>query len=248
MAFGLKNMNSFLVYNDFRKRNVLHVSFSSRRVPELVNFVRAPEHNNSMKQHICDPPGGVTGIVLAGGKSSRFGQDKGLFLYQGQPLVVHALKTIKPLCDQILISTNKPAAYAFTGLTTMADQVKDCGPLGGIFSGLVHATHNKILFLGCDMPLVPGQLMTLLLEQLSHYDAAIPQHQGFRETLCIAMNRSVLPVVQKAIDEKVFRILDVLQDLNTCFREVSHLSFYSPEIFTNINYPKDIEKLSPSGK
>ncbi|MFO7978557.1 MAG: molybdenum cofactor guanylyltransferase [Bacteroidales bacterium] len=189
-------------------------------------------------------PKRVTGVILAGGKSSRFGQDKGLYPYQGQALVIHALETFKPLCNEIFISTNKPEEYAFTGFEAITDLVKDCGPLGGIFSGLHHASHNKILFLGCDMPLVPGELMNLLLKKLDDHDAAVPQHHGFRETLCIAMNRSALPVVQKAIEGKRFRILNVLQDLNTCFPEVSQLPFYSPPIFTNINYPKDIENLS----
>ncbi len=193
-------------------------------------------------------PGCVTGIILAGGKSSRFGQDKGLYLYQGQPLVLHALETIKPLCSEILISTNKPEEYAFTGFSAITDLVKDCGPLGGIFSGLVHASHNKILFLGCDMPLVPGELMDLLLEKLDAHDAAVPQHLGFRETLCMAMKRRALPVVQKAIEANRFRILDVLQELNTSFPEISRLPFYSPAIFTNINYTKDIENLPPSPK
>lgn len=190
----------------------------------------------------------ATGVILAGGKSSRFGQDKALFLYQGKPLATYAIETLRPLCQQVLISTNHPEKFAFTMLTTIEDRVRDCGPLSGIHSGLHHALHSEILFLGCDMPLVPVELMNLLLKKLDDYDAVVPQHHGFRETLCMAMKKQALPVVQEALEEGRLRIMDVLQELNTCFTEVSHLPFFSPGIFANINYPGDINSLDSAAK
>ncbi len=53
----------------------------------------------------------VTGVVLAGGRSSRFGQDKGLYPYHGKPLVLHAADIIRPLCDELLIISNTPEEY-----------------------------------------------------------------------------------------------------------------------------------------
>lgn len=183
----------------------------------------------------------ITGIVLAGGKSSRFGQDKGLFNYRGKPLVLHASEIIKPICNEIFISTNSPHDYAFTGIPTIVDIHKDCGPISGIHSGLHHAFNNKVVFIGCDMPFIPLELMQHLIQQLDTCQAAVPQHNGFKETLCLAINKSALESARKTIQIKKYKILDLLEMVNTCFTEVSQMPFYSPKIFTNINYKTDIK-------
>ena len=183
----------------------------------------------------------ITGIVLAGGRSSRFGQDKGLFPFREKPLVVHAIEILTPCCGEILISTNRPDDYRFTGLQTITDVYTGCGPIGGIHSGLLNASFPKVLFLGCDMPLVPSALMEFLLQQLKGCQAVVPQHHGFRETLCLAMQKNALHTARQAIREEKFRILDMLDMMNTCFSEVSREPFYRDDIFFNINYRKDVE-------
>jgi molybdenum cofactor guanylyltransferase len=184
----------------------------------------------------------VTGIVLAGGRSSRFGQDKGLFPFRGKPMVLHAIDILQPCCGEIIISTNRPDDYRFTGLQTIFDIHPGCGPIGGMHSGLWHASFSKVLFLGCDMPLVPAALMVHLLQQLNGCQAVVPSHNGFRETLCMAMLKEAHPITSKAIEEKQFRILDVLDMMETCYTEVSREPFFREDTFFNINYRRDIDR------
>lgn len=182
----------------------------------------------------------VSGVVLAGGKSSRFGQDKGLFPFRGRVLVEHAVEILKPLCTEILISTNKPAAYGFTGLKTIPDIFPDCGPVGGMHSGLFHASGELVLFLGCDMPFVDSQVFSFLIDNIGCNHAAVALNNGFCETLCTVMKKISLPIIEQAIAEKKYKILDMLEMLTVSYPELSAQPFYSKNMFHNINYLKDI--------
>lgn len=184
----------------------------------------------------------LTGVVLAGGKSSRFGTDKGLYPYQGKPLVQHAIDILQPFCGEMLVSTNQPEAYAFTGLKTITDIYTDCGPLGGMHSVLKQAKGKVVYFLGCDMPGVNGQVFTFLLTHLGDYQAVVPLNNGFRETLCLAMKKECLLTVEQAIQQKKFRILDMLEALKVSYPELSSQPFYHKEMFHNINYRKDMKE------
>lgn len=183
----------------------------------------------------------TSGVVLAGGKSSRFGQDKGLFVYQGKPLVQHAIAILDSHCDEVLVSTNNPQGYAFTGLPTFEDIYRECGPLGGMHAGLVHASTECVFFLGCDMPHVPPAILPFLLGHALGYDAVVPVHHHFRETLCMVMRRDSLPIVEQAILERKWKILDMLAMLRVNFVPVSDQDFYQERIFHNINYRGDVE-------
>ncbi len=182
----------------------------------------------------------ISGVVLAGGKSSRFGQDKGLFPFRGKALVEHAIDILKPICSEILISTNNPDAYGFTGQKTIADIHAGCGPIGGMHSGLFNASGQIVLFLGCDMPFVDSKVFSFLLENIGRKHAAVAVHNGFRETLCMALKKDSLPLVEQAISEKKYKILEMLELLNVSYPELSTQPFYHKEMFYNINYLNDL--------
>ncbi|MBW6496881.1 MAG: molybdenum cofactor guanylyltransferase [Bacteroidales bacterium] len=182
----------------------------------------------------------ISGVVLAGGKSSRFGQDKGLFPFRGKALVEHAIDILKPLCSEILISTNNPDAYGFTGQKTIADIHAGCGPIGGMHSGLFNASGQIVLFLGCDMPFVDSKVFSFLLENIAVNHAAVAMHNGFRETLCMALKKESLPLVEQAIAEKKYKILDMLEMLSVSYPELSTQSFFHRDMFHNINFREDL--------
>jgi molybdenum cofactor guanylyltransferase len=182
----------------------------------------------------------ISGVVLAGGKSRRFGQDKGLFPFRGKALVEHAISILKPICSEVLISTNNPEAYAFTGLKTITDIHSDCGPIGGMHSGLFQAKGHVVFILGCDMPFVDGRVFSFLLDNIGDSHAAVAMHNGFRETLCMAMKKESLPMVEQAIADKKFKILDMLEMITVSYPELSTQPFFYKEMFHNINYLNDL--------
>ncbi|WP_299249328.1 molybdenum cofactor guanylyltransferase [uncultured Aquimarina sp.] len=112
----------------------------------------------------------ITGIILAGGKSSRMGQDKGLKLHRGTPFIQHIIQAIETITDKILIITGNTHYQTF-GYPCVPDIIPDQGPIGGIYTGLKHTKTTQNLVLSCDVPFVkPLVLNNLISEYESNYD------------------------------------------------------------------------------
>lgn len=186
-------------------------------------------------------PHKVTGIILAGGESRRFGSDKALFEYNGKKLIEYAIASLRPVCGQILLSTHHTHKYAFTGLTCVADLFPRCGPVAGIHACLRHSTAAHHLIVGCDMPWINTGLFEFLLQNSSGYQVVIPVHKGFKETMASYYHKSCTEILENALQEERYKILDAIAPLKTLFPETDNEVFYSQKLFANINYPKDIE-------
>ncbi len=111
----------------------------------------------------------VLGLILAGGRSTRMGQDKALVRLQGKPLLQHALDRLSPQVGQVAINANgDPARFATFGVAVIPDlmDLTDQGPLGGVLAGLNHARRlglSHIATLPCDAPFAPVDLVARLM-------------------------------------------------------------------------------------
>lgn len=103
----------------------------------------------------------LLGAVLAGGRSSRFGSDKAEALWQGRPLVEHAVALLRPIAADVVL-----CGRAYAGLAAIPDRpAPDMGPLAGLNAALHHAAahgFDAVLTIGCDTPLVPADLFDRL--------------------------------------------------------------------------------------
>lgn len=101
----------------------------------------------------------LLGVVLAGGESRRFGQDKALALLSGEPLLTHSARLIAPFVDDVVLSRAEPVG----DLIAVGDRPgHGLGPLGGLCGTLHHAAakgYDAVLTIGCDMPLVDQALL-----------------------------------------------------------------------------------------
>jgi molybdopterin-guanine dinucleotide biosynthesis protein A len=103
----------------------------------------------------------ITGIILAGGKSSRIGFDKGVINLNGKPFIVHIIEAMKPLVNNIIIVSDN-TDYDKFGYQIVNDLIKNFGPVAGLYSGLSNSKTEYNLVLSCDVPLIK----TFILEQL----------------------------------------------------------------------------------
>lgn len=136
-----------------------------------------------MTEHVERGKGSITAVVLAGGQGSRMGgQDKGLMLFHGRPLVEHILDELRPQVDKVLVSANRNAdSYRRYGLV-IADSLDNFqGPLAGFAAALRVAATPYVLTVPCDAPNVPPQLAHRLLTALQGAGAELAvAHDGFR--------------------------------------------------------------------
>ena len=116
----------------------------------------------------------LTGIILAGGKSSRMGEDKGLMSFKGKAMIQHIIDAVKPLVSTIVIIANNKDYEQF-GYPVYEDIIKGKGPLAGIYTGLTHSKAEKNMVLSCDVPFVNGEILKLLIEACKDVDVAIPE-------------------------------------------------------------------------
>ena len=190
----------------------------------------------------------ITGIVLAGGSSSRMGQEKSLMLFNGRPLISYAIKTLSPICDQVVISSNKPI-YEFTGCDVWPDILTLQAPMIGIYSCLKRSQTCWNIFLSCDMPLVDPRLLDFLLTRREGVDIVIPVHRNEMEPLCGLYSRKLLPLLEKKIGGGDFSVQQLIRVARSRLVEIGpDLVFYSGNMFVNMNMADDIQSFSGGKK
>ena len=104
----------------------------------------------------------MRGLVLAGGKSSRFGEDKALAAYEGTNLLERAVGLLDQMNLRPVVVTRDGAAYSFLSCTVIPDKVPDKGPLGGIYTAMSVFKGTDFLAITCDMPLLNPMLLAAL--------------------------------------------------------------------------------------
>jgi molybdopterin-guanine dinucleotide biosynthesis protein A len=186
----------------------------------------------------------ITGIILSGGRSKRLGEEKGLAIFQGKPLVGYAIEALSPVCSRILISANNDLEkYARYGYEVITDTIKGIGPMGGMISCLEQSTAEHNIVLSCDTPFVNGGLFMYLLNSVESYQAAVPVHDNFPEPLCAVYAREVTGPMKEVINQKNYKLQDFLQRIDVKKVVISReLPFFSGNLFANINSRNDLKK------
>jgi molybdopterin-guanine dinucleotide biosynthesis protein A len=105
----------------------------------------------------------ITGIILAGGKSSRMGEDKGFLKLNGKTFMSSIIAALNPIVGEIIIVSNN-SEYDVFNLKRVADSMEDSGPLAGLYSGLLYSETENNIVLSCDVPLISTSVLKKLLE------------------------------------------------------------------------------------
>jgi len=187
----------------------------------------------------------ITGIILAGGRSSRLGKDKGLCQFKDKPLVSYAIEILKPLCGELIISANHfPEKYAGFGLPVVADEVKEIGPMGGIHACLKKAKTQHNLILSCDTPFINSEVFNLLIRNIENFQVVCPAHETFLlEPLSAYYNTNALSDMEEAIRQKEYKMMQFFKRIR--FKSVTidrELPFFNDYLFLNLNTPEDLKK------
>lgn len=181
----------------------------------------------------------VTAVILTGGRGRRMGgQDKGLILFNGHPIIEQILKAIEPQACGIIINANRnQETYANYGHPVISDELEDYqGPLAGFSAALKAAPTPLIAVLPCDGPHIPDDLVGRLIEAMNNEDADIAvAHDGERMQPVYALIRkallsSLLDFLASG-DRKIDRWY---AQHKTALADFSDM----PDVFHNINTPE----------
>jgi len=181
-----------------------------------------------------------TGIILCGGQSKRMGNPKVYATLKGKTFVEHLISALQPLCEELILSTN--INVSFPKCLTVYDEIKNIGPIAGIFSSL-KASHNDVnVIVSCDTPLLNTLFFNHLINHFDSCDILIAQHDNVTEPLIgIYRKSTVLPIITKHIEKGVFAPPKLFPELKFKTVQISKLnSFYNKLMFTNFNSQLEI--------
>ncbi|MBT3207716.1 MAG: molybdenum cofactor guanylyltransferase [Bacteroidetes bacterium] len=184
----------------------------------------------------------ITGIILAGGNSSRMGENKALINFNGKRIIDHVYGTISSFCEEIIISTNSHD-FDFLQARIVADEIKNIGPIAGIYSALKKSSNKLNIIVSCDMPYISADLLKYLITSSENYEIAIPKHDGINEPITGKFLKHTYKFFENAINDGIHSPPKVI--CNSKLKEVSitpDLDFYSEKLFVNINDKKDLSK------
>jgi len=193
-----------------------------------------------------DPIDQVAGVILAGGKSSRFGSNKALALHQGTALIQTITRRLAGLFPETLLITNTPEDYAFLGWPMAADQYHNCGPLAGIHAALRTVSQPRAFICGCDMPLVNRNLIRFLCELPGDHEVVLPWLPEGPEPLYAVYNKKALPIIEENLTHNQCRIGTLYEKLRIRKVTAAEILEILPDFttFQNINHQHDLARLA----
>ena len=185
----------------------------------------------------------ITGIVLAGGKSSRMGTDKCKLKLGGKTLTEIALNKLQTICNEVVISSNSHD-FDHLGVKIIPDLITGCGPLAGIYSAIKETNAENYLVLPADLPFIPVGFLQMLTQSSGNFDVVVPRNnEGFIEPLAAYYSRRSLQVVEDSLLSSDFSVYKIFSKLNAQYIDWENLQFPNIEnIFMNLNSPEDYRK------
>ena len=187
------------------------------------------------------PDRGWTGVVLAGGQSSRMGRDKALIEVDGATLLDRSIELMRPHAREILV-IGDPSKYDVAHATVIPDDQPGKGPLGGIVTGIRRARYVRLLVLAVDLPNLDDRLLIALKHALEPgVDAAVPRHGELIEPLAGAYHRHAIETFEQCLDRGVLKMSAALEKIRTTYLDITPGEEGWPtDLFRNLNTPADL--------
>ena len=182
--------------------------------------------------------------VQAGGQSTRMGENKALKPFLGRPLIERVVRRLEPIADELLITTNEDGAFDFLNHRQERDVRAGFGPLGGLYTALVAASHPSVAVVACDMPFASAPLVVastgILLQE--DVDVVIAQSpEGYEPLHAVYRRKACLPAIETSMDAGQMRVISWFPRVRVRRLTQAELDWYDPDglAFWNVNTPEE---------
>jgi FdhD protein len=189
---------------------------------------------------------GVTGVILAGGSSSRMGRNKALLEVDGSPIITRTYRILASLFHEVIVVTNSPLDYDFLPCRKVPDIYPGCGSIAGLHSALAHSSTAHSFVTACDLPFLdPAVIRYLCDNRTGGYDAVVPLSEGGQEPLHAVYSSACKDIFENAIQKGERKILDILGRMNILQVTDDELQRAGGQTksFLNVNTPEEYEKI-----
>ena len=187
----------------------------------------------------------ITGVILAGGKSKRYGQNKAFIEINGMRLIDHIAENMRAIFNRVILVANEKTDYEYLGLPIFQDLIKGLGPFGGIYTGLMSISESAGFFVPCDMPFINPPLIRYMVSIKDSYTAIVPSFANDIEPLFAIYDKSCCDLIKNLIDSQHYQIRLFYDQVSVRYvMEKEITKFGSPEnLFHNINTPEEHAKI-----
>jgi molybdopterin-guanine dinucleotide biosynthesis protein A len=187
----------------------------------------------------------ITGIILAGGKNLRMGKNKAFLEVNGERIIDRTKNLFRELFDEVLLVTNSLTDYLHLNLRMVADLYAGKGALGGIYTGLFHASHSHAFVAACDMPFLNKNLIRHLIDLSPGYDIVIPKTQDGWQPLHAIYSQKCLPFMEELIQQDNLKIIDFFHRVKKREVPTEEILPLDPNLasFLNVNTPEELARI-----
>jgi molybdopterin-guanine dinucleotide biosynthesis protein A len=187
----------------------------------------------------------ITGIILAGGKNLRMGKNKAFLEVNGERIIDRTRNLFLELFDEVLLVTNRLPDYLDLNLRMVADLYTGKGALGGVYTGLFHASHSHAFVAACDMPFLNKDLIRHLIDLSSGYDIVIPKTQDGLQPLHAIYSQKCLPFMEELIRQDNLKIIDFFHRVKKRGVPTEEILPLDPNLtsFLNVNTPEELARI-----
>jgi molybdopterin-guanine dinucleotide biosynthesis protein A len=155
--------------------------------------------------------------------------------------VEHVINALKKITSNIIIITAN-ADYKQLGHLCIEDKLKDKGPLGGVYTGLLNSSTQKNLVVGCDMPFLSERLLTTLLNNCGDEDVLLTEHEGKAEPLCSVYDKNCMAHIRQVLEINQLKITAAFTGLKTRVISFDKEDWFAGNEFANINSVEELNK------
>jgi len=188
----------------------------------------------------------VTGVIIAGGKSRRLGVDKRFLEIGGRPCIQRVIDAFQGLFKEVLIVADAPEPFMSLGAKVVVDLIPGRATLGGLYTGLHFATHDRVFAAASDMPWLSPAAIRVVLDQALSGDIVIPDLAGKLQPMHAAYAKTCLPVLRSLVEAGRLKVQDLCISPQLRVHRIPEAAFrdVDPELrsFFNINTPEDLAK------
>lgn len=187
-------------------------------------------------------------VILAGGKSTRMKFDKQLLVINEKRLIYDLAQKLKQNFEEIIIVTNKPQYYVDCDYKIVSDEIKEHGPLSGIYTGLKSSNSEYVYFVACDMPNIDNKYIKHLKSTVNDKkDIYITKLEQFIEPFHGIYKKSLFIEIEDfLLNKKGKSIKSFLEYKNkyvyNLYKEDFEKNDFRKDIFQNLNNREDLYK------
>ena len=201
----------------------------------------------------------VTGVLLAGGKSRRMGEDKRYLVVGEQTLLERGLVVLRSIFQEVLVVIAQDSPPLDVAARVVRDLVPDCGSLGGLYTGLTQATARCIFVVACDMPFLDQAVIAQFTSRRATADIVMAKLAARLHPMHALYGKRCLPALEQMIRARQLKIQEMVSHASLRVRYVTEADLLtldpSGRSFQNVNTPADLEvarsllaRVRPSGE